>query len=109
MEAFRKTTVADKPRIAFLEGHGELDELDVMDVTRSLSEFYQVERGTITDNAAVLDAYKVLIVAKPQTAFTEKEKYVIDQYVMHGGRVLWMVDAVTVTLDSLTRTTETVG
>jgi ABC-2 type transport system permease protein len=109
MEAFRKMTIGQKPRIAFLEGHGELDELDVMDITRALSEFYQVERGTITDNATVLDAYKVLIVAKPQTAFSEREKFVIDQYVMRGGRVLWMVDAVTVTLDSLSRTTETVG
>lgn len=109
MEAFRKITVTEKPRIAFLEGHGELDELDVMDATRALSEFYRVERGQITDNATILDAYKVLIIAKPQSPFNEKEKYVIDQYLMHGGRILWMVDAVTVTLDSLTHTTSTMG
>lgn len=109
MEVFRKMSVSEKPRIAFLEGHGELDELDVVDVTGALSEFYQVERGRIADNAAVLDPYKVVIVAKPQGLFSEKEKFVLDQYAMNGGRILWMVDAVNVTLDSLTRTTHTVG
>ncbi|MFT3738287.1 MAG: gliding motility-associated ABC transporter substrate-binding protein GldG [Breznakibacter sp.] len=109
MEAFRKMSIAEKPRIAFLEGHGELDEIDVVDVTGALSEFYQVERGQIADNAAILDPYKVVIVAKPQSLFSEKEKFVLDQYAMNGGRILWMVDAVTITLDSLTRATNTVG
>jgi ABC-2 type transport system permease protein len=109
MESIRKATLSQKTRIAFLEGHDELDELDVLDVTDALSEFYQVDRGQIADNASILDPYKVVIVAKPQKAFSEREKFVIDQYVMHGGRILWMVDAVTVTLDSLRRTTHTVG
>ncbi|MBN2744186.1 MAG: gliding motility-associated ABC transporter substrate-binding protein GldG [Marinilabiliaceae bacterium] len=108
-DAMRKLLQSEKPRIAFLEGHGELDELDVMDVTRQLSEFYQVDRGRIGDDPAILDPYKVIIVAKPQQPFPEKDKYALDQYLMRGGRVLWMVDAVNVTLDSLTRITQTVG
>lgn len=108
-EAMRKLLQHEKPRIAFLEGHGELDELDVVDVTGALSQYYQVDRGVVADDPAILDPYQVLIIAKPQRPFPEKDKYAIDQYLMKGGRILWMVDAVNVTLDSLTRTTQTVG
>jgi ABC-2 type transport system permease protein len=109
MTGIRLLTVSQKPRIAFLEGHGELDEMDVVDVTSALSEYYQVERGRIADDASILDPYKVVIIAKPQQPFAEKDKFAIDQYIMKGGRVLWLVDAVNVTLDSLQVATQTMG
>lgn len=107
--AIRKLVEKEKPRIAFLEGHGELDELDVMSATSALSEFYSVERGIVGDDPSILDPYKVLIIAKPSKPFSEKDKFVIDQYIMNGGRVLWLIDAVNVTLDSLRKTSETIG
>jgi ABC-2 type transport system permease protein len=109
MEAIRGLMGEEKPAVAFLEGHGELDELDVMDITDALSAYYQVDRGSLTDDPFVLDAYKTLIIAKPQVAFSQRDKFIIDQYIMRGGRVLWLIDAVNVTLDSLRRTTETMG
>jgi ABC-2 type transport system permease protein len=109
MTGIRLLTMTEKPRIAFLEGHGELDEMDVVDASSALSEYYTVERGKIADDASILDPYKVLIIAKPQTPFAEKDKFAIDQYIMKGGRVLWLVDAVTVTLDSLQTATQTMG
>jgi ABC-2 type transport system permease protein len=109
MEVIRRLMGEDKPAVAFLEGHGELDELDVMDITDELAGYYKVDRGSLTDDPFILDVYKVLIVAKPQTAFSQKDKFVIDQYIMRGGSVLWMVDAVNVTLDSLRKTTQTLG
>jgi len=109
MTGIRMLTINEKPRIAFLEGHGELDEMDVVDATSALSEYYTVERGKIADDASILDPYKVLIIAKPQTPFAEKDKFAIDQYIMKGGRLLWLVDAVTVTLDSLQTATQTMG
>lgn len=109
MDVLRRLMGEERTAVAFLEGHGELDELDVMDITDELSAYYQVDRGSLTDDPFILDAYKVLIVAKPQVPFSQKDKFVIDQYVMRGGRVLWLVDAVNVTLDSLRRSTQTVG
>ena len=108
-DAIRRITLNEKPKIAFLEGHGELDELDVMDITDHLSQYYQVERGVIGKDPSILNPYKAIIIAKPQTQFSESDKFVIDQYMMKGGRVMWLVDAVNITLDSLRSATETVG
>ncbi len=97
------------PRIAFLEGHGELDELDVLSATEALSEHFAVDRGAIGSDPSILDPYKVIIVAKPSRAFSEKDKFVLDQYLMRGGKIFWLVDAVTMTLDSLRSMPQTIG
>ena len=81
-------------RIAFLEGHGELAEEDVYDVSRQLSRYFDIDRGTLTDDVQALRPYKVVIVASPQEPLSEQDKYILDQYVMHGGRVLWAIDGV---------------
>ena len=99
----------ETPKVAFLEGHGELDDYDVLDVTDELAKYFSVDRGQITTDASILNPYKVLIIAKPTKPFPEKDKYAIDQYVMRGGRVLWLLDAVDITLDSLRDSPQTVG
>ncbi len=109
IDGIRKLTVDDKPRIAFLEGHGELSEVDVVDVTGALSEYFTVERGQVGNDPSLLDPYHAIIIAKPSTKFTEQEKFAVDQYFMKGGRVLWLVDAVTMTLDSLRSSSNTLG
>ena len=88
-------------RIAFLEGHGELDEADVYDVSRQLSRYLDVDRGALTDDVKALRPYKVVIVAAPQEPLSERDKYILDQYVMHGGRVLWAIDGVRLSEDML--------
>jgi ABC-2 type transport system permease protein len=108
-DVMRRLLTEDTPAIAFLEGHGELDEMDVYDVTEALSHYYQVDRGSLTSDPYILDVYKALIIAKPRFKFSERDKFVLDQYVMRGGKVLWLIDAVQVTLDSLRTATQTVG
>ncbi|WP_244824852.1 gliding motility-associated ABC transporter substrate-binding protein GldG [Carboxylicivirga mesophila] len=108
-EAFKRLASEEQPKIAFLEGHGELDELDVIEATDALSAYYQVDRGRIGGDASVLEPYEVVIIAKPSKPFSEKDKYVLDQYLMNGGRLLIFIDAVNVTLDSLRRTPQTIG
>ncbi len=88
-------------KIAFLEGHGELNELEVNDISHELSKSYQIDRGILHGIAGVLDEYKAVIVAKPTRQFSEQDKFVIDQYIMNGGKILWLIDAVQVSLDSL--------
>lgn len=95
--------------VAFLEGHGELEEIDVYDISEELSHYYQVDRGSLTSDPYILDAYKVLIIAKPREKFSERDKFILDQYVMRGGKVLWLVDAVHITLDSLKGASQTPG
>jgi len=107
--AFRKLIADEKPKVAFLEGHGELDELDVIEATDALSSYYQVDRGQIGNDPAILEPYKAVIIAKPSKKFSEKDKFVLDQYLMNGGRLLYLIDAVNVTLDSLRQTPQTLG
>ena len=94
MEALHIVQQDETPRIAFIEGHGETDEAHTYDLMTALSRYYQVDRGQITDDAHILDAYKAVIIADPQSPFSETDKYVIDQYIMHGGAVLWAVNGV---------------
>lgn len=109
VDAMHRVASAEKPRVAFLEGHNELSELDVMEATDALSHYFAVDRGQIGNDAAVLNPYKVVIVAKPADKFNEHEKFVLDQYLMKGGRILWFVDAVNMTLDTLRNAPHTVG
>jgi ABC-2 type transport system permease protein len=81
-------------RIAFIEGHGEADEAETFDISKTLSRYFQIDRGKITNDATILGNYKAIIIADPQNAFTEAEKFVIDQYIMNGGSVLWLVEGV---------------
>ena len=100
-DAVKRLTINEKIKIAFLEGHGELDELDVLDITDHLSQYYQVDRGVLGSDPNILNPYKAIIIAKPQKKFSESDKFIIDQYLMNGGKVLWLVDAVNITVDSL--------
>ena len=124
LDAIRKVTRFKKPSIAFIEGHGELSENEVYDITQSLSQNYNVDRVEIagkvdalmrrTDpnskgEVSVLTNYDAIIVAKPTQPFDEKDKFLIDQYIMHGGKVLWLVEPVFATMDSLTMQESTIG
>lgn len=99
----------ETPRVAFLEGHGETDEAHTYDLMVALSRYFQVDRGAIetTDDAKInvhlLDQYKAVIIADPQTAFSDRERFVIDQYIMRGGSVLWAVNGVRFSEDVLQR------
>jgi len=106
MEALHLLQQQETPRVAILEGHGEPDEAHTYDLMSALSKYFAVDRGAIderseTANAVrseidphILDGYKAVIVANPQEAFSEAERFVIDQYIMRGGAVLWALNGV---------------
>jgi ABC-2 type transport system permease protein len=91
----------DFPNIAFIEGHGELDAYETRDLEKELSQFYNIGRIMLDGRVGILDEYKTAIVAKPQKAWSEDDKLVIDQYIMNGGNVAWFIDEVNVHEDSL--------
>jgi ABC-2 type transport system permease protein len=99
--AIRRLTITEKPGIGFIEGQGELTGALVADVKRRLSEFYRVERLRIDNNLAQVLQFETLIVAKPINPFTEEQKFVLDQFIMQGGTMLWLVDPVFASMDSL--------
>lgn len=123
-DAIKKVSTLRKPSIAFIEGHGELSEKEVYDLTQTLNKNYNVERielgaqiGSLTRRTEpdkngeirVLTNYEAIVIAKPTMPFEEKEKFIIDQYIMHGGKVLWLLDPVLASMDSLQMAESTVG
>ena len=88
-------------KVAFLEGQGEIPEAGVADITLNLARFFTVDRGKINGTPGILDKYAAVIVAGPQEPFTEEDKFVLDQYIMNGGKVVWLIDEVSVNTDSL--------
>jgi ABC-2 type transport system permease protein len=88
-------------RVAFTEGHGEYMEIEVADVTRNLAKYFTIDRGRIGGRQGILDNYSAIIIAGPTKEFSEEDKLVIDQYIMNGGKVLWLFEEVYVNIDSL--------
>jgi ABC-2 type transport system permease protein len=99
--ALRKLMAEESQKIAFIQGHGELHEYELIDLTRTLSEYYEVQTGVLGGKIGILDPFKAIIIANPTKAFTEEDKFVIDQYIMNGGKVIWLLDGVNASMDSL--------
>ena len=103
-DGIRRLLNNEVTRIAFLEGHGELNEAETYSVSKILSRYFQIDRGVLADDASVLDGYRAVIIANPSQAFSESDKYIIDQYIMRGGRVLWLLDGVKLAAENLSTT-----
>jgi len=123
VSAIRNITTTFAQKVAFLEGHGELDRMATSYMEWQLRRYYVVERVTINNkinslrNIYVKDSvettignygnkYNVLIVAQPTQPFSDMDKYVIDQFIMNGGKVLWLIDATNASTDSLQSSNE---
>jgi len=100
-DGIRRLINTEVSKIAFLEGHGELTEPETYDISKSLSRYFQIDRGILATNASILSPYKVVIIARPTKPFSESDKFIIDQYIMNGGRVLWLIDGVKIARNNL--------
>lgn len=123
--SIRSIVNAKKDKVVFLYGHGELPVENIYDFVSSLSEYYEVDSITINEKlnsltdriydtvdlskVTIENKYKCMIVAKPTSIFSYKDLYIIDQYIMHGGKVLWLLDALNVSMDSLQAQSSTVA
>lgn len=101
--AIVRATRRIKPRIAFVEGQGELDTLEVLDLEYALREFYRVDRFDLNAINQIDTGYQALILAGSSRNFSMVNKYKLDQYVMRGGSILWCLDGVQAEFDSLRR------
>ncbi len=107
-EAIHKATTKKDKKIAIIKGNGELHELFIADFLKKVRESYFIAPFTL-DSVAVkpqetlknLKNFDLAVIAKPTEAFTDEEKQVLDQYIINGGKTLWLVDAVQIEMDSL--------
>ena len=101
IDGIHRITLKEKSKIAFIKGHGELDALEINDLALALQDYYIVNQITINHQLKALDEFKAIIIAAPDSTFDEMDKFIIDQYIMKGGRVLWLIDGALADMDSL--------
>lgn len=113
-DGFSKLLFPKQKKIAVLRGNGQLENKYIADFVTALRDYYFIAPFTLDSVAAntentlkSLKEYDLFISAKPTEAFTEKEKYLLDQYTMNGGKSLWLIDNVSIEKDSLYNDTGT--
>lgn len=99
--ALNKLKVGVKEFLAFTVGHGELGEIERAEMVKELRPYYDVGTFNLDSATLVPQDIKVLIVAKPKTTFSDRDKFLMDQYIMNGGKVIWLIDRLNVELDSM--------
>jgi len=107
-DAFTKLSISEKKSIAVIKGNGELDDIFIADYLTSIRDYYNIGAFTLDSVASnpqkVLDQlndFDLALIAKPTQAFTDAEKYVMDQFIVQGGKSLWLVDQVAMEMDSI--------
>ena len=100
--AIRKLTAFRAPRVAFIHGHGELEDIQTADLRQTLQSLkYEIKDIDLKESYNIPKAIDAAIIAKPRIAFSEQDRYKIDQFIMHNGKVLWLVDGTDAAMDSL--------
>lgn len=110
-DALHKFTVKKQKKIAILRSNGTLEDVYLYDFLKTAREYYFIAPFTL-DSVATnaektlkdLEKFDLLLVAKPTSPFSDEQKQVIDQYIMNGGRVLWLIDQVSVSLEDMYKT-----
>ena len=110
-DALHKFTVKKQKKIAILRSNGTLEDIYLYDFLKTAREYYFIAPFTL-DSVATnaektlkdLEKFDLLLVAKPTSPFSDEQKQVIDQYIMNGGRVLWLIDQVNVSLEDMYKT-----
>jgi ABC-2 type transport system permease protein len=108
--AIRLLSQDESKRIVFLEGHGEWPEEAISEITDRLSYEYTIDRGALSGRPAELNEYDAVIIAGPQSPFSETDKWAVDQYLMQGGSLLWLINGVQIrSYDELAQSGETLS
>ncbi len=97
--AIKSLTEQKTQRIAMLQGHGELDTLSNAGLTATLMAKYKVFHVDLRQRQNLL-GFDAIIIAQPREAFSEADKYKIDQFVMQGGKAVFLIDALYADMDS---------
>ncbi len=101
--AFQKVQYDRQKKIAFTDGHGELISSSTLKLERELRKYYGTGRIYLDSLIQIDTTIDVLIIAGPREEFDTKDLFKIDQYLMNGGRIMWLVDKLNPELDSINK------
>lgn len=110
--AFMQLITKKQKSVAILRSHGTLEDIYLYDFLSSVKEKYNLAPFTLQPTTMVtpqqivedIQKYDALIVPKPTLPFSEQDKMILDQYVINGGKTLWLIDNVYAEMDSLQQT-----
>lgn len=95
----------DQAGVAYIMGNEESLGVNTRDMLNTIRMLYHLDtidlHGSMEIPGPGLGLYEAIIINKPRKAFEDKDKFKIDQYVMRGGHVLWLLDGVEAEMDSL--------
>ena len=107
-DAINKITKEKQKKIAVIKGNGELQDVEIAKFLIQVRESYYIGRFTLDSVAqnpegslAALEKYDLAIIAKPTERFSDGEKQVLDQFIVNGGKTIWLIDQVAMEMDSL--------
>ncbi len=103
ISALQRLMAKDKPVLVFLQGNGESDPYELLDINTSLSGTFQTEFSTPEELKSQNTIPEIVVISNPDKPFSEAEKFAIDQSLMKGSRLLWLINPVDVSLDSLSQ------
>jgi gliding-associated putative ABC transporter substrate-binding component GldG len=113
-DAFHKITTEKKKKVAVIKGNAEMDDIFKADFLKSVRDNYFIAAFTLDSVAKnpiktskELKEYDLAIIAKPKESFTDAEKMVLDQFVLNGGKTLWLLDAVNIEMSDMKKTGST--
>jgi ABC-2 type transport system permease protein len=99
--AIDKLLRTEKKNILFTTSNGELSKEETKAVEVLLRPFYNVTRASLDSLYQIKKEVDAIVIAKPVVPFSERNKFIIDQYLMNGGKILWFIDGMKMSLDSL--------
>ncbi len=107
-DGINKITKERQKKVAVIKGNGELQDVQIAKFLMQVRESYHIGPFTLdsvaknpTGSLEALQKYDLAIIAKPTETFTDAEKQVLDQFIVNGGKTLWLIDQVNMEMDSL--------
>jgi ABC-2 type transport system permease protein len=104
VNAFQKIANPTKKQIIFTQGHGELTSDELSGLQKAISPFFNVYFANIDSTYKISKNVDLIVIARPRAPFTDKEKFVLDQFLMNGGNLMFLIDKTNAAIDSISPT-----
>jgi gliding-associated putative ABC transporter substrate-binding component GldG len=99
--AIKQLILPGKKKVAYVVGDGQMIGVNTIDMLSTLEKYYDIDTLDLNQNIEISKVYSAAIICKPNLTFDERNKFKLDQYIMQGGHVLWLLDQLRMELDSL--------
>lgn len=108
LDGIHKVILKEKKNIAILTSHETTKNIKITDLLQNLKPYYNLgsfdlKNKDVTPKKTLenLKRFDLLVISNPKKSFSQKDKYIIDQFSLNGGKLLWMINGVTINRDSL--------